>query len=38
MLEIVKNVENDIFSPFSSNLMSIFSPNVGHQDKIISKS
>ena len=34
----VKNAENDIFSLASSNLMSIFSPNIGHREKIISKS
>ena len=34
----VKIAENDIFLLVSSCLMSIFSPNVGHQKKIISKS
>ena len=38
ILEVVKNAETDIFSPFSSCLVSIFSSNVGHQEKIISKS
>ena len=38
MLEVVNNAENDIFSLVSSSLMSIFSPNVGHQEKIVSKS
>ena len=38
VLEVVKDAENYIFSLVSSNLMSIFSPNVGHQEKIISKS
>ena len=37
-LEVVKNAENDIFSLVSSNSISIFSPNVDHQEKIISKS
>ena len=35
MLEVVKNAENDIFSLVSSNLMSIFIPNVDHQKKNI---
>ena len=38
VLEGVKNAENDIFSLVSSYLMSIFGPNIGHQEKIISKS
>ena len=38
VLEVVKNAENDIFSLVSSNLMSNFSLNIGHQEKIISKS
>ena len=38
VLEVVKTAENDIFSLVSSNVMSIFSPNIGHQEKIISKS
>ena len=38
VLEVVKNAENDIFLPVSSNLMSIFRLNEGHQEKIISKS
>ena len=33
VLEIVKIAENDIFSLVSSSLMSIFNPNVGHQEK-----
>ena len=36
VLEVVKNAEKDIVLLISSNLMSIFSPNVGHQEKIIS--
>ena len=32
VLEVVKNTENDTFSLISSSLMSIFSPNVGHQE------
>ena len=38
MVEVVKNAENDIFSLVSPCLMSVFSPNVGHQYKIMSKS
>ena len=33
VLEVVKTAENDIFSLISSSLMSIFSPNEGHQEK-----
>ena len=35
VLEVVKNSENDIFSFVSSSLMSIFSPDIGDQEKII---
>ena len=35
VLEVVKNAENDIISLVSSNLTSIFRPNIGHQEKII---
>ena len=38
LLEFVKNAENDIFSLVSSNLISIFNSDVGHQEKIMSKS
>ena len=38
VLKVVKNAENDIFLLVSSNLMSIFSPNIGHQQTFISKS
>ena len=38
VLEVVKNAENDIFSLISSSLMSFFNSNIGHQEKIISKS
>ena len=38
VLEVVKNAENYIFSHVSSSSMSIFSRNVGHQEKIASKS
>ena len=38
VFEVVKNAENDIFSLVSSNLMSIFSLNVGHQETLLSKS
>ena len=38
VLEVIKNTKNDIFSLVSSNLMSIFSPNVGHQEHLVSKS
>ena len=38
VLELVKNAANDIFSLVSSNLMSIFSQNIGHQEQNISKS
>ena len=34
--KLSKNAENDIFLLVSSNLMSIFSPNLGHQEKVIS--
>ena len=37
VLEVVRNAENYIFSLVSSNLLSIFSSNVGHPEKIISK-
>ena len=33
VFEFVKNAENDIFSLVSLNLTSIFSPNIGHQEK-----
>ena len=35
--QVLEGVKNDIFWLISSNLMSIFSPNIGHQEKIISK-
>ena len=38
VFEVIKNAENDIFSLVSSNLMSIFTPNKGHKEKIIPKS
>ena len=38
VLEVVTNAENDIFSLVSLCLMSIFSLNIGHQEKLISKS
>ena len=32
-VRIGQNVENDIFSLVSSNLLSTFSPNIGHHEK-----
>ena len=36
--KLSKNAENDMCVLVSLNLISIFSPNVGHQEKIISNS